>query len=98
MQKKTASVQRALRRLRPRPTTATTASIRSGAHRITRSERVADRLVAVISPRVDWLVTRIGGRERVLPIGIAILVLIASVSSVAVSGTANGATGSTTGC
>ena len=50
-----------------------------------------------MSPRVDQLVTRIGGRERVLPIGIAILVLIASVSSVAVSGTVNGATGSTSG-
>lgn len=40
---------------------------------------------------------RVGGRERVLPIGVAILVLIASVSSVAVSGTVNGATGGTSG-
>ena len=40
---------------------------------------------------------RVGGRERILPIGIAILVLIASVSSAAVTGTANGATGSTSG-
>ena len=96
MQKKTASVQRALRRLRPRRTRPTTASIRSGAHRITRSERVADRILAVISPRLNQLVTRIGGRERVLPIGIAFLVLIASISSAAVTGTANGATGSTT--
>jgi murein DD-endopeptidase MepM/ murein hydrolase activator NlpD len=89
-----ASVQRALRRLRPRPHKAT-ASIRSGAHRISRSERIADRLLAVISPRVDRLVTRIGGRERVLPIGIALLVLIASLSGAVVTGTANGATGST---
>jgi murein DD-endopeptidase MepM/ murein hydrolase activator NlpD len=93
---KSASVQRALRRLRPRQNR-TTASIRSGAHRISRSERVTDHLMALISPRLDRLVTRIGGRERVLPIGVAILVLIASVSSAAVTGTANGATGGTNG-
>ncbi|HZL32985.1 MAG TPA: peptidoglycan DD-metalloendopeptidase family protein [Verrucomicrobiae bacterium] len=83
--------------MRPRPHRSATASIRSGAHRISRTERVADRLIALISPRLDRLVARVGGRERVLPIGIAILVLIASVSSVAVSGTAIGATGSTSG-
>lgn len=102
MQKKTAGVQRALQRLRPRPNRSTTASILSGAHRISRGERVADQLLAVISPRLERLVARLGGREHVLPIGIAILVLIASVSGVAVSsaavsGTANGATGSTNG-
>ena len=97
MQKKTARVERALQRMRPRPHRSATASIRSGAHRISRTERVADRLIALISPRLDRLVARVGGRERVLPIGIAILVLIASVSSVAVSGTAMGATGSTSG-
>ena len=97
MQKKTARVERALQRMRPRPHRSATASIRSGAHRISRTERVADRLIALISPRLDRLVARVGGRERVLPIGIAILVLIASVSSVAVSGTAIGATGSTSG-
>ena len=94
MQKKTASVRRALRALRPRPHR-TTASIRSGAHRISRSQRVADHLLGLISPRIDLLVTRIGGRERVLPIGIAILVLIASVSGATVTGTVNGSTGST---
>ena len=92
-----ARVERALQRMRPRPHRSATASIRSGAHRISRTERVADRLIALISPRLDRLVARVGGRERVLPIGIAILVLIASVSSVAVSGTAMGATGSTSG-
>jgi murein DD-endopeptidase MepM/ murein hydrolase activator NlpD len=94
LQNKTAGVQRALRGLRPRPHRAT-ASIRSGAHRISRSERVADRLLGLISPRIDRLVTRIGGRERVLPIGIAILVLIASVSGAGFTGTVKGATGST---
>ena len=94
MLKKTASIQRALRALRPGPHR-TSASIRSGAHRISRSERLADRFLALVSPRLDRLVTRVGGRERVLPIGIAIIVLIASVSSVAVSGTVNGSTGST---
>jgi murein DD-endopeptidase MepM/ murein hydrolase activator NlpD len=97
LQKKMARVERALQRMRPRPHRSATASIRSGAHRISRTERVADRLIALISPRLDRLVARVGGRERVLPIGIAILVLIASVSSVAVSGTAMGATGSTSG-
>jgi murein DD-endopeptidase MepM/ murein hydrolase activator NlpD len=97
LQKKTARMERALQRMRPRPHRSATASIRSGAHRISRTERVADRLIALISPRLDRLVARVGGRERVLPIGIAILVLIASVSSVAVSGTAMGATGSTSG-
>jgi murein DD-endopeptidase MepM/ murein hydrolase activator NlpD len=97
LQKKMARVERALQRLRPRPHGSATASIRSGAHRISRSERVTDRLIALISPRLDRLVARVGGRERVLPIGIAIFVLIASVSSVAVSGTAMGATGSTSG-
>ena len=92
-----ARVERALQRMRPRPHRSATASIRFGAHRISRTERVADRLIALISPRLDRLVARVGGRERVLPIGIAILVLIASVSSVAVSGTAMGATGSTSG-
>ncbi len=94
MQNKTAGVQRALRGLRPRPQR-TTASIRSGAHRISRSERVADRLLGLISPRIDRLVTRIGGRERVLPIGIALLVLIASISGAGFTATAKGSTGST---
>ena len=94
MQKKTAGVQRALQRLRP-PNRSTTASIRSGAHRISRGERVADQLLAVISPRLERLVARLGGREHVLPIGIAILVLIASVSGAGFTGTVKGATGST---
>ena len=47
------------------------------------------------SPRLNGAVGRIGGRERILPIGIALLVLVASISSVAVTGTVNGATGST---
>jgi len=94
LQNKTAGVRRALRGLRPRPHR-TTASIRSGAHRISRSERVTDRLLGLISPRIDRLVTRIGGRERVLPIGIAILVLIASVSGAGFTGTVKGTTGST---
>jgi len=96
LQKTTASVRRALGSLLPRPHR-TTSSIRSGAHRVSRGERVGDRLLALISPRIDGLVTRIGGRERVLPIGIAILVLLASISGAAVTGTVNGATGSTAG-
>ena len=36
---------------------------------------------------------RLGGRERVLPIGIAFLVLLASISGAAATGTVNGATG-----
>ena len=92
MQNKTASVQHALRGLRLRPRR-TSASIRSGAHRISRSERLADRLLGLISPRIDRLVARVGGRDRVLPIGIAILVLIASVSGAGFTGTAKGATG-----
>ncbi|HLY14172.1 MAG TPA: LysM domain-containing protein, partial [Candidatus Limnocylindrales bacterium] len=96
MQNKTAGVQRALRRLRPRPNSQpTSATIRSGAHRISRSERLADRLLALISPQVTRLVTRVGGRERILPIGVAFLVLIASISGVAATGTVKGATGST---
>ena len=94
MQNKTAGVQRALRRLRPRPHR-TSATIRSGAHRISRSERVTDRLLALISPQVTRLVTRVGGRERILPIGVAFLVLLASVSGAAVTGTVKGTTGST---
>ncbi len=90
-----AGVQRALQRLRPRSNRSAGASIRSGAHRISRTERVADRVIALVAPRLDRLVDRVGGRERVLPIAIAILVLIASVSSAAVYGTAKGATGST---
>jgi murein DD-endopeptidase MepM/ murein hydrolase activator NlpD len=89
---KTASVRRALRGLRPRPHQ-TTATIRSGAHRISRSERVADRLMAVIAPQVTRFVTRLGGRERVLPIGIALLVLLASISGAAATGSVKGATG-----
>ena len=92
MQNKTAGVQRALRRLRHRPNP-TGATIRSGAHRISRSERVADRLLGLISPQVTRLVTRIGGRERILPIGVAFLVLLASISGAAVTGTVKGATG-----
>ncbi len=94
MQKKSASVQRALRSLHLRPRQ-TSASIRSGAHRRSRSERVADRLIAIVAPAVTRLVTRVGGRERILPIGIAILVLIASVSGAVVTNTARGATGAT---
>jgi murein DD-endopeptidase MepM/ murein hydrolase activator NlpD len=89
---KTASVRRALRGLRPRPRQAT-AMIRSGAHRTSRSERITDRLLALIAPQATRLVARMGGRERVLPIGIAFLVLLASISGAAATGTANGATG-----
>ncbi len=98
MQKTTARVQRALHRLRSelrRTHRQPTAPIRSGAHRIPRSERLADQFLAVLSPRLNGAVGRIGGRERLLPIGIALLVLVASISSVAVTGTVNGATGST---
>jgi murein DD-endopeptidase MepM/ murein hydrolase activator NlpD len=89
---KTASVRRALRGLRPGPRQ-TTAMIRSGAHRTSRSERIADRLLTRIAPQAARLVARMGGRERVLPIGIAFLVLLASISGAAAAGTANGATG-----
>lgn len=98
MQKTTGRVQRALHRLRSelrRTHRHSTAPIHSGAHRIPRSERLADQFLAIISPGLNGAVGRIGGRERILPIGIALLVLVASISSVAVTGTVNGATGST---
>ncbi|MGH2511947.1 MAG: LysM peptidoglycan-binding domain-containing protein, partial [Candidatus Limnocylindrales bacterium] len=97
----TARVQRALRRLRsnlhPRTQRPTAAAIRSGAHRVARSQRLTDQLLALVSPRLNGAIERIGGRERALPIGIAILVLIASMSGAAVTGSVNGATGSTNG-
>jgi murein DD-endopeptidase MepM/ murein hydrolase activator NlpD len=97
LQKPLARVQRALHRLRsevrPAPRRGAIAR-RSGAHRIARSERLADQVIAVLSPRLNSAVNRIGGRERLLPIGVALLVLLASISGVAVTGTVKGTTGS----
>jgi murein DD-endopeptidase MepM/ murein hydrolase activator NlpD len=60
-----------------------------------RTERLADQFLAILSPRLNGAVTRIGGRERLLPIGVAMLVLLASISGVAATGTVKGTTGST---
>jgi murein DD-endopeptidase MepM/ murein hydrolase activator NlpD len=99
LQQTTARVQRALHRLRSdlrrTPRRSAAASIRSGAHRIPRTERLADQILALLSPHLNGAVLRVGGRERILPIGIALLVLIASISSAAVGTAVNGATGST---
>ena len=66
-----------------------------GAHRVTLRERVADR-IGWTSGTTAALRARLGGRERVLPIVVALLVLIGSLSSIANPPT-TGATGGTNG-
>jgi murein DD-endopeptidase MepM/ murein hydrolase activator NlpD len=69
---------------------------RSGAHRSSRLDQLIARSGLVLGPRADLLGTRLGGRDRLLPIGVALLILIGSLSGVtAVAPTA--AVGGTTG-
>ena len=56
--------------------------IAHGAHRITRRERALTRL-GLTSTRLAELHARLAGRERLLPIGVAILVLFGSLTAIA---------------
>jgi murein DD-endopeptidase MepM/ murein hydrolase activator NlpD len=69
--------------------------IAHGAHKITRRERVLTRL-GLTSARTSELRARLAGRERLLPIGVAILVLFGSLTAIATPGPI-GAVGGTTG-
>ena len=69
--------------------------IARGAHRITRRERTLNRL-GLTSSRMAELRTRMAGRDRLLPIGVAILVLFGSLTAIATPGP-TGAVGGTTG-
>ncbi len=66
-----------------------------GAHRLTQRERVAARL-GLKAGTTDALRTRFAGRERLLPIIVAILVLLGSFSAIA-SPAPTGAVGGTSG-
>jgi len=66
-----------------------------GAHRLTLRERLATRL-GITPARGAALQRRILGRERLLPIGVALLILFASLGSVAAP-PPTGAVGGTTG-
>ncbi len=69
--------------------------IARGAHRVTRRERLGNRLG--LSPaRIEALRARSVGRERLLPIGVAVLVLVGSMSAIAVP-PPTGAVGGTSG-
>jgi murein DD-endopeptidase MepM/ murein hydrolase activator NlpD len=57
--------------------------IAHGAHRVTRRERLGNRL-GLTPARLDGFRARFTGRERLLPIGVALLVLFGSLSSIAV--------------
>ena len=69
--------------------------ISHGAHRLTRRERLALRL-GLTPARGAALRARFAGRERLLPIGVALLVLVGSLSAIALPATA-GAVGGTSG-
>lgn len=69
--------------------------IAHGAHRLTRGERIAARL-GIKPGRAEALRARFAGRERLLPIGVALLVLFGSLSSIAAPAP-TGAVGGTTG-
>jgi murein DD-endopeptidase MepM/ murein hydrolase activator NlpD len=69
---------------------------RSGAHRTSRLDNVFTRSGLALGPRADSFGTRLGGRERLLPVGVALLILVGSVSSVA-GAPPTGAVGGTTG-
>jgi len=64
-------------------------SVRSGAHRASRLDHLTDRLAATLG-------ARLGGRDRFLPIGVALLILVGSLSSVAAAAP-TGAVGGTQG-
>jgi murein DD-endopeptidase MepM/ murein hydrolase activator NlpD len=66
-----------------------------GAHRATRPERIAMRL-GLTTTRIEGLRGRFAGRERLLPIGVAVLVLFGSMSAIAAPAP-TGAVGGTTG-
>ena len=69
--------------------------IAHGAHRITRRERLATRIGWTASTTQQLRASLIG-RERLLPIGVALLVLLGSLSAIAVPAP-TGAVGGTTG-
>ena len=69
------------------------APIPRGAHRVTRRERLSVRL-GLTPERTAALRARLSGRERLLPIGVALLVLVGSLSSIAIPAPA-GAVGGT---
>jgi murein DD-endopeptidase MepM/ murein hydrolase activator NlpD len=66
-----------------------------GAHRLTQRERVASRL-GLKAGATDAFRTRLAGRERLLPIVVAILVLVGSLSAIAAPAP-TGAVGATSG-
>lgn len=69
---------------------------RSGAHRSSRLDQLIARSGLALGPRADLLGTRLGSRDRLLPIGVALLILIGSLSGVAAVAP-TGAVGGTTG-
>jgi murein DD-endopeptidase MepM/ murein hydrolase activator NlpD len=69
--------------------------IARGAHRITQRERIVSRL-GLDRGQAAALRARFAGRDRLLPIGVAILVLLGSLSSIATPA-ATGAVGGTNG-
>jgi murein DD-endopeptidase MepM/ murein hydrolase activator NlpD len=71
-------------------------SLRSGAHRASRLDHLTDRLTAALGARTSALGVRLGGRDRFLPIGVALLILVGSLSSVAAAAP-TGAVGGTQG-
>ena len=71
-------------------------SLRSGAHRASRLDHLTDRLAAALGARTSALGIRLGGRDRFLPIGVALLILVGSLSSVAAAAP-TGAVGGTQG-
>ena len=72
------------------------ASQRSGAHRASRLDHLTDRLGATLGARTSAASVRLGGRDRLLPVGVALLVLVGSLSSVAAAAP-TGAVGGTQG-
>jgi murein DD-endopeptidase MepM/ murein hydrolase activator NlpD len=69
---------------------------RYGAHRSSRVEHLITRSGLALGPRADLLRTRLGSRDRLLPIGVALLILLGSLSGVAAVAP-TGAVGGTTG-
>jgi murein DD-endopeptidase MepM/ murein hydrolase activator NlpD len=70
--------------------------IAHGAHRLSRRERLAARL-GIRPGRVAALRARLAGRERLLPIGVAVLVLFGSLSSIATPAPTGAVGGTTSG-
>ncbi len=65
-----------------------------GAHRVNRAESLGSRSTALLDHAAGALGARLGGRERILPVGVAVLVLIGSLSGL-VSAGPTGAIGGT---